>query len=76
MPRPGEDELIARFFAPLAGPGALDLLDDAALVVPPPGSELVVTADAIVAGIHFLPGDPPDSIGRKALGVNRSDLAA
>ena len=32
--------------------------------------------DALVAGIHFFPDDPPDSIGRKALGVNLSDLAA
>jgi thiamine-monophosphate kinase len=74
--RPGEDELIARYFGPIAGPGALDLQDDTALVAPPPGCELVLTADAVVAGVHFLPGDPPDSIGRKALGVNLSDLAA
>ena len=76
MARPGEDELIARYFGPIAGPGALDLQDDTALVAPPPGCELVLTADAVVAGVHFLPGDPPDSIGRKALGVNLSDLAA
>ncbi len=76
MTRPGEDKLIARYFGPLAGPGALELKDDAALLTPMPGHDLVVTADAIVAGIHFLPDDPPDSIGRKALGVNLSDLAA
>ncbi|NNM73301.1 thiamine-phosphate kinase [Enterovirga aerilata] len=76
MPRPGEDELIARYFAPLAGPGALALKDDAALLAPPPGHDLVLTADAIVAGVHFLPDDPPGAIGRKALGVNLSDLAA
>jgi thiamine-monophosphate kinase len=74
--RPGEDELIARYFGPIAGPGALDLQDDAALISAPAGCELVLTADAIVAGVHVLPGDPPDSIGRKALGVNLSDLAA
>ncbi len=76
MPRPGEDDLIARFFGPIAGPGSLDLQDDAALLAPPAGHEIVLTADAIVAGVHFFPDDPPDSIGRKALGVNLSDLAA
>ncbi|MBU6444641.1 MAG: thiamine-phosphate kinase [Alphaproteobacteria bacterium] len=76
--RPSEFALIAELFAPLAknAPGALGLLDDAALVAPPPGHELVVTADALVAGVHFLPGDPPDQIAKKALRVNLSDLAA
>ena len=36
-----EAELIARYFAPLAGPGGLGLRDDAALLAPPPGCELV-----------------------------------
>ena len=76
MARPGEDELIARYFGPLAGPGALDLKDDTALLSPPAGHDLVLTADAVVAGVHFLAGDPPDTIGHKALGVNLSDLAA
>jgi thiamine-monophosphate kinase len=72
----GEFGRIARFFAPLAGPGALGLLDDAALIDPEAGRQLVVTADAIVAGIHFLPNDPPDLVARKLLRVNLSDLAA
>ena len=76
MGRAGEDELIARFFAPIAGPAALGLKDDTALLSPPAGCDLVVTADAVVASVHFLPDDPPDTIGRKALGVNLSDLAA
>lgn len=76
MARVGEDELIARHFAPLAGPGGLGLLDDAALLQPKPGHDLVLTVDAIVAGVHFLPDDPPQSVARKALGVNLSDLAA
>ena len=71
-----EAELIARYFAPLAGPGGLGLRDDAALVAPPPGTELVVTADALVAGVHFFAADPPDRIAAKALAVNLSDLAA
>jgi len=72
----GEFERIARFFAPLAGPGGLGLLDDAALIGYPAGRELVVTADAIVAGVHYLPDDPPDLVARKLLRVNLSDLAA
>src|SRR5271165_737136 len=75
-PRPSEDELIARFFAPYAGPAALGLRDDAALLSPPPGCDLVLTTDALVAGVHFFADDPPQSIARKALRVNLSDLAA
>lgn len=74
--RPGEFELIARYFAPIAGPGGLGLIDDAGIVRPGRGYELVVTVDALVAGVHFLPDDPPASIARKALAVNLSDLAA
>jgi thiamine-monophosphate kinase len=74
----GEFGRIARFFRPLAAgfPGALDLTDDAAILNVPPGRELAVTTDAIVAGVHFLPTDPPGDIARKALRVNLSDLAA
>jgi thiamine-monophosphate kinase len=73
---PPEFALIARHFRPLAGEGALGLGDDAALLTPPAGRELVLAADAMVAGVHFLPGDPPETIGRKLLRVNLSDLAA
>ncbi len=78
MPLPGEFALIARHFRPLAEgvPGALALADDAALLDAPPGRTLVLAADAMVAGVHFLPDDPPDTIGRKLLRVNLSDLAA
>ena len=74
--RPSEDELIARYFAPLAGPGGLGLADDAALATPRSGYDLVVTKDMLVAGVHFFPDDPPGAIARKALRVNLSDLAA
>ncbi len=74
--RADEDALIARFFAPMAGPGAEGLRDDAASLTPRPGHDLVLTTDAIVEGVHYLQGDPPESIARKALGVNLSDLAA
>src|SRR6185312_8504685 len=73
---PAEFALIARHFRPLAGAGALDLSDDVALLRVPPGRELVLTVDAMVAGVHFLPDDPPDLVGRKLLRVNLSDLAA
>ena len=73
---PAEFSLIARHFRPLAGPGALDLLDDAAVFAPPPGKDLVVAADAMVAGVHFLPDDPPGLVGKKLLRVNLSDIAA
>jgi thiamine-monophosphate kinase len=75
-PLPAEFALIARHFRPLAGAGALGLADDAAVIAPPQGRDLVLTVDAMVAGVHFLPDDPPDLIGRKLLRVNLSDLAA
>jgi thiamine-monophosphate kinase len=72
-----EDKLIARYFAPLAtDPGALGLSDDAAFVKPPPGCDLVLTADAIVGGVHFFNDDPAQTIAAKAMRVNLSDLAA
>lgn len=73
---PAEFGFIARHFRPLAGPGALDLADDAACFTPPAGRALVVSADAMVQGVHFLPDDPPATLGGKLLRVNLSDLAA
>lgn len=75
MRRPSEDELIEAFFAPLAGPGALGLRDDAAVLTPPVGQDLVLTTDVVVAGVHFFPDDPAALVARKALRVNLSDLA-
>ncbi|MBY0531634.1 MAG: thiamine-phosphate kinase [Xanthobacteraceae bacterium] len=73
----GEEKLIERFFKPLAQhPGALALSDDAAFLTPPAGYDLVLTTDMTVAGVHFFADDPPETIGRKALRVNLSDLAA
>lgn len=71
-----EAELIEKFFKPIAGQGALGLSDDAAVLGLPPGCELVLTVDAAIAGVHFFPDDPPETIARKILGVNLSDLAA
>jgi thiamine-monophosphate kinase len=75
-PRLGEADLIAQYFAPLAGPAGLGLRDDAALMRLLPGEDLVLTTDALVAGVHFFADDPPGAIARKALRVNLSDLAA
>jgi thiamine-monophosphate kinase len=71
-----EEELIARCFAPIAGKGGLGLQDDAALLSPTAGHDLVLTADAVVAGVHFFPTDPPRTIAHKTLAVNVSDLVA
>jgi thiamine-monophosphate kinase len=74
MTERGRDEfdVIARLFAPLAtDPAARALADDAALL-----GDLVITTDAIVEGVHFLANDPIETVARKALRVNLSDLAA
>ncbi len=74
----GEFGLIARYFAPLAAkdPNSFGLTDDAAIIAPRSGYELVVTADMMVAGRHFFADDPADAVARKLLRVNLSDLAA
>jgi thiamine-monophosphate kinase len=72
----GEFEFIARLRPLASAPGALALVDDAALLDPHPGMQLVLTKDAMVAGVHFLEGDPAGQIAQKLLRVNLSDLAA
>ena len=74
----GEFDWIAQLLRPLTrgAPEALDLLDDAAVIPARPGFDLVVTKDALVAGVHFLPDDPLHLVARKLLRVNLSDLAA
>jgi thiamine-monophosphate kinase len=72
-----EERLSARYFGPLAtARGAFGLSDDAAIVTPPPGFDLVLTTDGVIAGVHFFADDAPGNIGRKALRMNLSDLAA
>ncbi len=72
-----EQRLIARYFRPLAtAPGAFALADDAAIITPPPGCDLVLKTDGVIAGVHFFPDDPPDTVARKVLRMNLSDLAA
>ena len=76
MSEGGEFGFIARRLAPLAGDGALGLVDDAALVSHPAGDELVICADMLIAGRHFLAEDGAELAARRALRVNLSDLAA
>lgn len=71
-----EFALIRKLFAPLAAEGALDLRDDAAILSPPSGMDLILTKDAIVEGVHFRAEDPPKRIAQKLQRVNLSDLAA
>jgi len=74
----GEFDWIEQLLRPLTrgAPGALGLQDDAALLRPEAGQDLVLTKDSMVAGVHFLPDDPLDGVARKLLAVNLSDLAA
>ena len=74
---PGEFDIIRRFFRPLAAAeGSFDLGNDAATLKPTAGTELVLTTDAVVEGVHYLGNEAPGDIARKLLRVNLSDLAA
>ena len=66
-----ESEVIARLRRVATHEAARGLLDDAALF-----HGLVITHDSIAEGVHFLPFDPPASVGWKLVAVNLSDLAA
>jgi thiamine-monophosphate kinase len=56
----------------MVGPG-----DDAAVLRPPSGRELVVTTDALLEGVHFRwLSERPSTLGRRALAAALSDLAA
>lgn len=57
-------------------PAALELMDDAAVLPARPGFDLVITEDAMVEGVHFLPGEAADIVARRLLRTNLSDLAA
>jgi thiamine-monophosphate kinase len=50
--------------------------DDAAILQPPPGKQLVVTTDTLNISVHFPEATQPQDIGWKSLAVNLSDLAA
>ena len=65
-----EREVIARLKRIATDPAARGLADDAAVL-----DGLVITHDTIAEGVHFLPSDPPASVGWKLVTVNLSDLA-
>src|SRR3954451_22721426 len=67
----GERDILNRLRRIATHPAARDLLDDVALF-----EGLVITHDTIAEGVHFLPFDPPASVGWKLVAVNLSDLAA
>lgn len=72
-----ERALIETLLRPLAGhPAARSLADDAAVLTPPLGRDLVLTHDVLACGVHYLPSDPPSDVAWKLLAVNLSDLAA
>ncbi len=73
-----EAEIIETYLRPLAAGafGAFSLNDDCAVLTVPAGQELVLSMDAVAAGVHFFPDDDPADIAWKALAVNVSDLAA
>jgi len=71
-----EQGLIQTYLAPLAGPGGLKLLDDAALLTPLNGHDLVLTNDSFVEGIHFPQGHYGGDTAERLLRTNLSDLAA
>jgi thiamine-monophosphate kinase len=69
----GEFETIRRLLVPLAHPDhARGLMDDVAVLPSRVGFDLVLTKDAIVEGVHFLPDDPLDQVAQKLLRVNLS----
>ncbi|WP_131112325.1 thiamine-phosphate kinase [Sulfuricystis thermophila] len=73
---PSEFELIDRYFRRPPHHAVLGVGDDAAIVRPSPGCELVISTDMLVAGTHFFADDDPEALGWKTLAVNVSDIAA
>jgi thiamine-monophosphate kinase len=71
-----EFDFISEYLAPLAGPGGLGLKDDAAILKPREGMDLILTKDTMVEGVHFPTGNYGTSLSSKLLRVNLSDLAA
>jgi len=69
------DDFVRRF-GRARGELLLGAGDDAALLRPGRGEELVLTVDALVEGVHFTRDFTPEEVGHKALAVNLSDLAA
>lgn len=75
MPVSDEFAFITALRAIATHPAAAGLADDTAILDVAAG-RLILTSDTMVAGVHYRPGDPADSIGWKLAAVNLSDLAA
>ncbi|MBT7731987.1 MAG: thiamine-phosphate kinase [Rhodospirillaceae bacterium] len=73
-----EFDRIKKYFKPLASAerGSLDLLDDAAVLPIGSASELVISTDALVEGIHYVGDEDASLIAQKSLRTNLSDMAA
>jgi thiamine-monophosphate kinase len=71
----GETAFLSLLRAGASDPAARGLMDDAA-VLEVGGARLIITSDTLVESVHFLPNDPPESVGWKLAAVNLSDLAA
>lgn len=69
---------IARYFAPLAAgeSGSFSLTDDAAMLTPPGGQQLIITSDSVIETLHVLKGATPEQFAQKLMRRNLSDLAA
>ncbi|MFN4185316.1 MAG: thiamine-phosphate kinase [Hyphomonas sp.] len=69
-----EKDWIRQYFAPLArAPGAAGLTDDTAELSKGYGP-LIATVDAMVEGVHFFSDDPIETVARKLVRVNVSDI--
>lgn len=78
MTLPGEFEFIRRLAAhiPSRGDVRVGIGDDTAVLPGPADLYTLLTTDMLVEGRHFLPGADLYNVGRKALAVNVSDVAA
>ncbi|MEM7019970.1 MAG: thiamine-phosphate kinase [Pseudomonadota bacterium] len=74
-----EFEIISEYFASRhhhRQDVTLGIGDDASLCRPPDNSELAISVDTLISGVHFPTDAEPSDIGWKALAVNLSDMAA
>jgi thiamine-monophosphate kinase len=74
-----EFAIIKRYFQAIAEQRqdvVVGMGDDAAVLLPPSGQQLVMSLDTLIAGVHFPQQTAAYDIGYKALAVNLSDLAA
>ena len=73
-----EFQLINRFFRrqPNGDGVEISVGDDAAVLNPTPGQQLVMSLDTLLEGRHFPADMPARDLGWRSLAVNLSDLAA